>query len=123
MGMRITKIMLFVFLVNLVLPVLYGFHLFSWGTGAAVNVSTFDWRYYAGLMIGVGLLTGVFGMLTQSTASTLLTIFMSGTGVGMTAGTMHWLGLSSGIELIVDGMMGLLALYAIIQVLTGSAPD
>jgi len=123
MGMRIMKIMLFMFLVNLVLPIIYGFHIFSWGAGAATSVASFDWRWYAGIMIGTGLITGIFGMLTQTTAQQLLFIFTSATGTGLTVATMRWLGLGWGIEVIVDGMMGILALYAIIQVLTGSVPD
>ncbi len=122
--MKIFRILIFVFLFNLVLTMLYGLNVFSWGKGAGTgDVLAFSWEKIAKAMIGTSIVTGVFGLLTQMTAMQVMVFF---TGVGafaMTVTTMNWLELPTPITAVVSGMIGLLCLFAIIQILSGSAPD
>jgi hypothetical protein len=113
--------MIFVMLFNLLATMLAGLGVFAWGVAGQSFAP--NWGHVALLMIGSGLVTGIFGMLTQSTAIQIYYIFFSFGGIAFTASTMSWLGLPIQIIAVVTGIVGMLGCFAIAQILTGVPPD
>lgn len=119
--MKIYRIMIFIVMFNLIATMLAGLDVFKWGaTGQSFSP---DWAALAVAMISTALVTGVFGLLTQTAASTVAGIFWAGGGIVLTVSTMNWLALPGAITLVVDGVVGMLGFFAIVQILTGVTPD
>lgn len=119
--MRWYSIFVFIVLFNLTLTAMAGFDLFGWersGLGVAV-----DWRSYAYAIATAGLVTGILGAVFlhggAQVANQLVGVFFSSSGFFTTVSTCRWLDLPPGITLIVEGMTGFLAMFAIAQILSG----